>query len=584
MPRARSRWKSTPGDRTRALTVIAGIITAVIVLRLFSLQVLQYGFYRALAEGQHSLYEQLFPTRGKIYMTERGSDSLFPLATNEPLTLVYANPSHITDDPETISRELSPILDVDAGIIYERITKENDLYEPLRHGVRQTTVDAVRALEIPGIEFSPEQVRMYPEGRFGSHLSGFLGFDGDVRKGQYGIEGAFDDKLKGTQGYLKAEKDAAGRWIAVGGLSLAPAVNGDDIVLTIDRAIEHEACKKLDEAVQKHGADSGSVIVMDPKTGAILAMCGDPDFDPNDYGKVDDPKAYSNPAIYFQYEPGSVMKAVTMAAAIDQGAVSPATTYTDDGEVKIGKYTIKNSDGKAHGIQTMTQVLEESLNTGAIFAMRQVGPKTFASYLEKFGFGEKTGIGLPGESAGDLSTLRPDKEIYAATASYGQGVTVTPLQLTAAFGAIANRGTLMKPFVVKEIRHADGTVTKTQPVEVRSVVRPETATTVGAMLVNVVKNGHGKRAGVPGYYIAGKTGTAQVPRTDGPGYQDDVTIGTFAGFGPVEDPAFVMAVRIDRPRDVQFAESSAAPLFGNLAAFILHYLDVPPTVAETAVP
>ncbi len=583
MPRARSRWKHAPGDRTRALTVIAGIITAVIVLRLFSLQVLQYGFYRALAEGQHSLYEQLFPTRGKIYMTERGSDALFPLATNEPLTLVYANPSHVAGDPETISRELSPILDVDAGMIYERITKVNDLYEPLKHGVRKSTVDAVRALNIAGIEFSNEQVRMYPEGRYGSHLSGFLGYDGDGRKGQYGIEGAYDDELKGAQGHLKAEKDAAGRWIAVGGLSLVPAVNGDDVVLTIDRAIEHEACKRLDEAIQKHGADGGSVIVMDPKTGAVLAMCGDPDFDPNEYGTVEDPKTYSNPAIYHQYEPGSVMKAMTMASAIDQGAVSPATTYTDTGEVTIGKYTIKNSDGKAHGVQTMTQVLEESLNTGAIFAMRQIGPKAFSAYLEKFGFGEKTGIGLPGESPGDLSTLRPGKEIFAATASYGQGITVTPMQLAAAFGVLANRGVLIQPYVVKEIRHADGTVTKTQPVEVRRVVSAETATTVGAMLVNVVKNGHGKRAGVPGYYIAGKTGTAQVPRTDGPGYQDGVTIGTFAGFGPVEDPAFVMVVRIDRPRDVQFAESSAAPLFGDLASFILHYLDVPPT-AETAEP
>lgn len=579
MPPVRSRWRRGAGDRTRVLVVIAGIVTAVIVLRLFSLQVLQYGFYKALAEGQHSLYEQLFPSRGKIYMTEYGSDAIYPLATNEPLTLVYANPSRIEGDPSEIARELAPILAIDPSVIVERITKQNDLYEPLRHAVRQPTVDAVKALAISGIEFSDEQVRMYPEGRYGSHLAGFLGFDGDVRKGQYGIEGAYDDELRGRQGSIAAEKDAAGGWIAVGGLSLSPAVNGDDIVLTIDRAIEHEACAKLDEAVQKHGADGGSVIVMQPKTGAILAMCGTPDFDPNDYGKVDDPKAYSNPAIYNQYEPGSVMKGVTMAAAIDQGKVTPATTYTDEGEVQIGKYTIKNSDGKAHGVQTMTRVLEESLNTGAIFAMRQIGPKAFESYLEKFGFGSKTGVGLPGEAAGDTSTLRAGKEIYAATASYGQGITVTPLQLAAAFGAIANRGVLMKPYVVKEIRHADGTVTTATPTEVRQVVSSDTATTVGAMLVNVVRNGHGTRAGVPGYYIAGKTGTAQVPREDGPGYQDGVTIGSFAGFGPVEDPAFVMVVRIDRPRDVQFAESSAAPLFGDLAAFILRYLDVPPTAA-----
>ncbi|MFH0828960.1 MAG: penicillin-binding protein 2 [Candidatus Kerfeldbacteria bacterium] len=578
-PRARGS-----GDRTRILAGLAGIFVVVIILRLFSLQVLQYGFYKALAEGQHSLYQKLFPERGKIYMTEKGSSQLFPLATNEPLSLVFANPSKIKNDPEEIARELSPILDMDPGVIYERIAKQDDLYEPLKHAVRKTDVDAIRALQFSGIEFVDESVRMYPEGRYGSHIVGFLGFDGDLRKGQYGIEGSFDTKLTGKQGALSAEKDAAGRWIAIGARSLVPAENGDDIVLTIDRSIEHEACVKLDEAVQKHGADGGSVVVLEPSTGAILAMCGSPDFDPNEYADEEDVKVYANPAIFNQYEPGSVMKGVTMSASVDQGKVSPNTTYTDEGFVKIGSYTIKNSDGKAHGVNTMTQVLEQSLNTGAIFAMRQIGPKTFASYLDKFGFGVKTRIELQGESAGDTSTLKAGKEIYAATASYGQGITVTPLQLASAFAAIANRGILMKPYIVKELRHPDGTTTTTQPTTVRQAISPQTATTIGAMLVNVVKNGHGTRAGVPGYYIAGKTGTAQVPRTDSPGYQDDVTIGTFAGFGPVENPRFVMVVRIDRPRDVQFAESSAAPLFGEIANFILHYLEVPPTVTEDAIP
>ena len=574
----RTRRTRTAQDRTRVLMILASIFVGVITIRLFSLQVLQYGFYKALAEGQHSLYEKLFPTRGGIFMTERGSDRLFPLATNEPLKLVYANPSQVDRDPEEIARMLAPILDMDKGVIYERVSKKDDLYEPLKHGVRDADVQRIKALDLKGIEFADEQVRMYPEGRYGSHLVGFLGYDGDKRKGQYGIEGAFDAELTGTVGSLEAEKDAAGRWIAIGSRTLVPAKHGDDVVLTIDRAIEHEACSKLDEAVRKHGADGGSVVVMDPKTGAILAMCGAPDFDPNDYSAVDDAKVYTNPVVFSQYEPGSVMKAITMSAALDRGVLTPNSTYTDEGFVKIASYTIKNSDGKTNGVQTMTQVLEKSLNTGAIFAMRQTGPTAFASYLEKFGFGKKTDVGLQGESAGDISALALGKEIYAATASYGQGITVTPLQLASAFGALANRGTLMKPYVVKEVRHADGTATVTQPTTVRSAISPQTATTVSAMLVNVVQNGHGTRAGVPGYYIAGKTGTAQVPRTDGPGYQEDVTIGSFAGFGPVEDPKFVMAVRIDRPRDVQFAESSAAPLFGKIASFILHYYEVPPTV------
>lgn len=556
-------------------------MAAAIVWRLFSLQVLSYGFYKALAEGQHSLYAKLFPKRGKIYLSELKSGEIFPLVTNEPLKLVYANPARVKEEPERIARELSPILDVDAAVLYERLTKKNDQYEPLKHATRDEAVERVKALNFAGIEFSDELVRFYPEGRYGSHIAGFLGYAGDVRKGQYGIEGSFDKELSGTAGFLDVQRGAGGGLIAAGG-SIQPARDGDDVVLTIDRAIEYQACRKLDEAVQRHGADGGSIVVLDPKTGAILAMCGNPDFDPNRYADEDDPTIFLNPAIFKAYEPGSVMKTITMAAGLDLGKITPTTTYTDEGSVQIGRFTIKNSDGKAHGVQTMTQVLEQSLNTGAIFAMRQIGPEKFSQYLQKFGFGKLTGVELQGEQVGDVSAQKSGKEIYAATGSYGQGLTVTPLQLASAFAAIANRGTLMQPFIVKEIRSPDGTKVVKQPTTVRQVVSPQTATTLTAMLVNVIRNGHGKRAGVAGYYLAGKTGTAQVPKKDGPGYDPGLNIGSFGGFGPVDDPKFAMVVRIDHPRDVQFAESTAAPLFGELADFILHYLDVPPSATINA--
>lgn len=576
----RGRTKRNGPDRTKVLIVIAGVFAAIIVVKLFQLQVLSHGTYAALAEGQHNIYEKLFPTRGKILVSDKTGTALFPLATNEPLTLIYANPAHVTGNPEEIARRLAPILGLGPDVIVEHLTKEHDTYEPLQHGVRRPDVEKIKALDIPGIGFAAEQSRLYPEGRSGSHIVGFLGYDGDQRKGQYGIEGAFEKELAGEVGHLAAQRDAAGGWIAIGSNAIVPARNGDNVVLTIDRAIQNEACTKLDEAVLKHGADGGSVVVMNPTTGAVLAMCGNPDFDPNTYSDVTDPSDYLNPAIFRQYEPGSVMKSITMSAALDLGKVTPATTYTDEGFVKYGGFTIRNSDGKAHGVQTMTQVLEASLNTGAIFAMQQMGPVPFAKYLDRFGFGTKTGIELPGEQAGDISSLDLGKEIYAATASYGQGITVTPLQLTSAFAAIANRGVLLKPFIVRTLQHPDGSTTETQPVKLRSVITPQTATTISAMLVNVVRNGHGKKAAVPGYYVAGKTGTAQIPRKDGPGYEEGVTIGTFAGFAPVEKPVFAMAVRIDRPRDVQFAESSAAPLFGEVAAFILNYYDVTPNVVS----
>jgi len=308
-------------------------------------------------------------------------------------------------------------------------------------------------------------------------------------------------------------------------------------------------------------------------------MCGSPDFNPNVYNETSKITNFNNPALFLDYEPGSVMKGLTMAAAVDQQKVSPNSTYNDTGEVLFGKSVIKNSDNKAHGIQTMTQVLEESLNTGAIYAMRQIGVQVFRKYLEDFGLGSTTGVELDGEAAGNLHSLYDSNEIYAATASFGQGITATPLQMVTAYAAIANGGKLMRPYLVKEIRHSDGTTETHSSKVVRQVISSKTAALVSGMLVRVVTNGHGKKAAVTGYVIAGKTGTAQIPRHDGKGYEDGSTIGSFIGFGPVSDPKFAMIVRIDRPKDVQYAESSAAPLFGDLAKFILQYYEVPPSSA-----
>lgn len=305
-------------------------------------------------------------------------------------------------------------------------------------------------------------------------------------------------------------------------------------------------------------------------------MCSNPDYDGNNYQDTKDIKTFTNPAIFSQYEPGSIFKVITMAMALDQEKVTPQTTYDDTGQVIISKYRIENSDHKANGVQTMTEVLEKSLNTGAIFAMRSVGPDLFSEYVKKFGFGEKTGIELEGESKGDMKNLvkKPVGELYAATASFGQGMAATPIQIAAAFLTLANNGIMMKPYIVKEIIKPDGAKIETQPKTVGRIISEKAATVIGGMMVNVIENGHGKKAGVKGYYVAGKTGTAQVPAKNG-GYQAGAHIGSFAGFAPASNPKFVMLVRIDQPRDVEWAESSAAPLFGELAEYMLNYWQVP---------
>ncbi|MFZ6035902.1 MAG: peptidoglycan D,D-transpeptidase FtsI family protein [Patescibacteria group bacterium] len=566
-------------DRIDYLMAAIFVFGGLISVRLADIQIFQHAFYEALAADQHNLYEQLSPKRGDILVHDKDDpDNLYPLATNTIEYLVYAEPMRVTDVEGTLE-QLASVLeftDEEKADLAERLKRENDLYEPVKKQVDEETMNKIKAMNLAGIEFQEEYDRYYPEKTVGSQVLGFVGYAGDTKIGQYGIEGFWDEELAGEPGFLQAEKDAQGRWITFGTKLLQKAKDGDDIVLTIDRTIEYEACKRLDEAVLKHGADGGSVIITDPHTGAIKAMCGSPNFDPNAYNETEDVNAFLNPSTFYIYEPGSVFKPIVMAAALDSGAVTPDTTYEDTGAVEIGRYTIKNFDGKAHGVNTMVQVLEQSLNTGMIFVSRQMQPATMEDYIKNFGFGQKYGIQLNSEAQGDISSLATHQDIYMATGSFGQGLSVTPLQLVAAYGAIANGGVLMKPYIVDEVIKSEDASVITEPTEIRRVISPQTSTTLGAMLVKVVQNGHGQKAGVPGYFVAGKTGTAQVPREDGPGYDPSHTIGTFCGFAPADNPVFTMCVKIDKPRDVQFAESTAAPLFGDLAQFLLNYYDIPP--------
>ena len=578
----------TAHGRVAFMKIGVACCALVLVVRMFSLQVIGYADYKAAAEGEHTFFKKLFPKRGEIFIRELKVDEtlkpflvdvngekVFPAITNHEYSLVYADPRHV-EDPTAASALLAPLLELDIEHVTQKLSKKGDAYEVLKHKVIDETANAVRALGLKGIHFAPEDRRYYPESGLGGHIFGFVGFEGDQRRGQYGLEGYFDELLRGKEGSLKLETDAIGTLIPVGENRVTEAVDGSDLILTIDRTVQLMVCDKLKKWVVQHGADGGSLIIQDPSSGAIRAMCATPDFNPAKYGESNI-RAFNNPTIFSPYEPGSVFKAFTMAIGLELEKVTPSTTYTDTGSVEIGSYTIRNSDGKAHGVQTMMDVLDESLNTGTIFVARKVGVEQFRKYMKAFGFGSITGIDLDTETSGDVSSLDQKKsDIYVATGSFGQGITVTPLQLITAYSALANGGKLMKPYIVDTIVKPDRSVIRTAPKVIRQVISARTSDLIGGMLVNVVRKGHGKRAGVPGYFVAGKTGTAQVPRKDGRGYDRNATIGSFAGYAPVERPAFVMLVRIDNPRDVQWAESSAAPLFGELAHFLLQYYEVPP--------
>ncbi len=614
-----NKRESAEGLRIKILGYLFILLVLAVIIQLFNLQVLQGSAYAALAAGQHELYKKLFPERGSIYVLDKDGNksSLFPLVSNQELDMLYAVPREIEDPkaaaelifaifglPESIDRiaaekelskdlsaELDPklraeILKTRLDAWYEdqknkeiekwttKFSNKESQYLAIKHKISDAQSEKVKASGIRGFYFKKEAWRYYSEQNMGGQILGFWGIKNDERKGIYGLEGSFDALLAGKSGLIQSEKDNRGNIIAIGNNKFQEKVDGSDLVLTIDRAIQYKVCQTLFFAVKNSKADGGVIVVMEPKTGAIIAMCSNPDYNPDKYNEVEDPNVYNNPAIYSAYEPGSIFKPLTLAYALDAGKITPETTYEDTGSVKIGPNTIRNFENKVYGRQSMTQVLENSINTGVIYAMRQITPKVFYKYIKDSGFGDVTGIELDKEMPGNINNLKSGAEIYAATGSFGQGLTATPLQMVNAIAMIANGGKLMKPYIVSQIISPEKKVTNIEPKIIRQVISSKAASMAGAMMVSVVENGHGKKAGVPGYRVAGKTGTAQVANTDGK-YDANATIGSFIGYAPFNDPKFVMLVRIDRPRTASLGELVAAPVFGDIAKFILQYYNVP---------
>ncbi len=557
------------------MTIIVGFIFA---LRLAKFQILDNEVYQVLASDQYDLEAKLLPNRGRILIKDPMDGKLYPLAANRDAWHIYAEPKNISD-PVVVAHELSAVLGIpDVDLISKIADKPDDPYEPIARDVEMAVVEELRSKNLEGIGYARSIARLYPEKNMGGQVIGVVTEnDQGVLEGRYGVEYAFDELLAGKSGRLAAETDAAGRRIIFGQSKLIEATDGVDIVLTLDRSIQFQACERIKQGVLNYQADRGTMMIMDSDTGAILAMCSYPDFDPSNLKEIEDVAVFNNPATFVSYEPGSVFKAITMAGGLNEDKVNPNTTYEDKGFLEIDDFTIKNSDGKAHGIKTMTEVLDESLNTGSIFVQRQLGRKVFQDYVKAFGFGEKSGIRLRPESSGDISSLDKKGEIFAATASYGQGITVTPVQLIAAFGALANYGKRMRPYVIAEIIHADGEREVTEPKMVNQVITQRSAQLITRMLTTVVEGSHGNMAAVPGHWIAGKTGTAQVAKQGRRGYEENKFITTFVGYAPADEPEFVMMVKLENPKASKWAASTAAPIFGDMAKYLLNYLNIKPT-------
>ncbi|MFH1610540.1 MAG: penicillin-binding protein 2 [Patescibacteria group bacterium] len=568
--RDRSETKTA---RINVISALFLLLAGIIIFRLFVLQIVKHSFFERLATGQHGILEELTPSRGIIYAKDK-DNNLFAVAENKEKYLLYAVPSMIESASTTLERisEQIELSDEEKEKMLQQLNKSKDPYEPLKHELHEEEKNKIENLKIQGIHFQPEKKRFYAEGSTFSHLTGFLGFKEDKRVGQYGLEEYLEQELKGEAGILKSERDPAGRLIGVGNFDIESAKDGANVYLTIDRLVQFKVCEILKSSVEKYGASAGTIIVQNTNTGEILSMCSEPSFDPNNYSGVESINVYPNPALSEVYEPGSIFKAITMAVALDTNSVKPDTTYFDEGILVFGKDTITNAENKKYGEVTMTHVLEESINTGAVFAAQEVGRADMKKYLENFGFGDKTYIDLPGEVYADISALDKKSDIYLATASFGQGISVTPLQMVSAFSAIANGGVLYKPYVVEKVINGENE-SITYPQEVRRVISSQTSNTLKAMLVAVVKNAHGTMARVDGYNVGGKTGTAQIPGSRG-GYINAYNH-SFVGFAPVTNTQFTVFVLLKKPTRGLYSATTAAPTFAQVMSFLLNYYEIP---------
>lgn len=545
---------------------------ATIIGRLFYIQVNQYNHYKELADLQQIDEEDLKAERGEIFF----SDESTVLATNIGTKKVFIVPREIKNIEKT-SEILADVLKMEKADVFEKASQIDDPWIFLKE---IPAIDGEKIKDIAGVHFESYLERFYPREKMASHV---LGFCNKENKGQYGIEQYWQKELRGVDGYRKGVKDAKGKFI-LPLTKIQEPVDGDDLILTLDPNIQLFLEVKTKEIFEKYAPRNATIIVLAPKTGEVLGMASFPNFDPNNYEEKEDISVFKNPAI-LAYEPGSIFKPFTAAMAIEEKKVTPQTTYYDSGEIKIGSHTIRNSDLKSHGTQTMTNVIELSLNTGAVFMQQQVGNDKFLDYIKKFGFGTKTGIDLSGEETGSITNiLHPqsgDGAIEYANASFGQGISATPIQILTAFTAIANQGQMVKPHLVKKIIHSsDGTEEEIETEVIGQVISAETASRVTAMMVSAVKNGYGKKAEVEGYLIAGKTGTAQASWSylgENKGGYSSFFIQSFVDFAPAFDPAFIFILKMDAPtKGPQFSSDSLGPFAQEINEYLFNYLGIPP--------
>lgn len=541
----------------------------IIIVRLFYWQVVKADELALLGKSQYGSLITTAPRRGDI----KTSDG-YPIATNTVSYLVFANPKEVKDKKKT-AEELAAILDVGTASISASLAFDR-LWVPIKSGVDTKIKETIEKLNLDGIGFKQQSSRFYPEASLAAHLVGFVGKDDNgENKGYFGLEGYYDRQLRGKPGLAIVIHDAFGRPILSHATDTSGSIDGRTLVLHIDRSIQFFAETRLKEGIEKYQASGGVVGIIEPHSGSVLAMASFPNFDPSLYQDYSD-ALYKNPFITNTYEPGSTFKTITMSAGLDANTVTPETKCTIcSGPVEIGEYEIRTWDNKYYKDTTMIDVIRHSDNTGMVYVSQTLGLDRMLSYFQKFGIGDMTGIDLQGEVEPTLREKNYWHTIDVATAAFGQGVSVTPIELLTAFASLANEGIRMEPHVVAKIKTPGGETFTIPPKALGAAISTKTAKVMTEILVNAVDNGEAKWAKPKGFRIAGKTGTSQIPIAGH--YDPNKTIASFIGFAPADNPKFAMLVIVDRPTTSIYGSETAAPIFFTIAKDIFAYYDIPPS-------
>lgn len=557
--------RARENDRPAVLFAILATLLGIVTIRLLYIQVVAAPAYADKATAQRMRDMELTPRRGTIYDREGE-----PLAVSVASKTVYAAPNQISDKP-AVAAALAAAL---GGVPEDYVAK---LSKPGGFVYIERKVDLERAkqleaLKLEGVGMIDDSRRLYPSGELACQVLGFVGVDDN---GLAGIEKQYDDILGGKPGVLLGERDPQGRPIPGGIQKQIDPVDGHDVVLTIDKDIQYQAQVELAAAVEKWGAKGGSIVVINPRNGEIYAMASMPSFNPNEYGKAK-PEAWRNKPLSDAYEPGSTLKCLTASAVVEKGLYTPTSMFDLPPTIKVGGRVIHESHGRSAVRWSLTDIVTNSSNVGTVKLGLKLGEKGLYDSFVAFGLTEKTGVDFPGEAKGWLPPTDQWSESSIGNIPFGQGVSVTPLQLARSIGAIANDGELTTPHFLLDVPQSSG-AKLTWPK--RRALTPKTADTVSGMLQAVVTEGTGKAASVAGYTVAGKTGTAQKALSGGRGYAGGKYVGSFIGYLPAEDPQVLVCVTIDEPSNAIYGGTVAAPAFSAVGGFAVSHLKVPPSSA-----